>query len=52
MENALNIVMLSEMGGCTIIICFLEYGILQVQNCLNYNDSDHKAFSLFYNVHT
>ncbi|NP_001177429.1 odorant receptor 2 [Nasonia vitripennis] len=29
MENALNIVMLSEMGGCTIIICFLEYGILQ-----------------------
>ncbi|KAL7300758.1 hypothetical protein TKK_0006735 [Trichogramma kaykai] len=28
-ENCLNIVMLSEMGGCTLIICFLEYGILQ-----------------------
>ncbi|KAJ8676080.1 hypothetical protein QAD02_011866 [Eretmocerus hayati] len=28
-ENALMLVMLAEMGGCTIIICFLEFGILQ-----------------------
>ncbi|KAG7198575.1 hypothetical protein KM043_005939 [Ampulex compressa] len=28
-EKSLNIVFLSEMVGCTIIICFLEYGILQ-----------------------
>ncbi|XP_014467411.1 PREDICTED: putative odorant receptor 85d [Dinoponera quadriceps] len=28
-ENSLNIVFLSEMVGCTIIICFLEYGVLK-----------------------
>ncbi|XP_058794731.1 uncharacterized protein LOC131666248 [Phymastichus coffea] len=28
MENALTLVMLAEMGGCTLIICLLEYGIL------------------------
>ncbi|KAG7198574.1 hypothetical protein KM043_005938 [Ampulex compressa] len=28
-EKALNIVFLSEMVGCTIVICFLEYGVLQ-----------------------
>ncbi|XP_011308560.1 odorant receptor 13a-like isoform X1 [Fopius arisanus] len=28
LEKSLNIVFLSEMVGCTIIICFLEYGIL------------------------
>ena len=29
-EKALSIVFLSEMVGCTIIICFLEYGVLLV----------------------
>ncbi|XP_071558450.1 odorant receptor 82a-like [Temnothorax nylanderi] len=28
-ENSLNFVFLSEMVGCTIIICFLEYGVLK-----------------------
>ncbi|THK33029.1 odorant receptor 13a [Diachasma alloeum] len=28
LEKSLNIVFLSEMLGCTVIICFLEYGIL------------------------
>jgi len=29
-ESSLNFVFLSEMVGCTIIICFLEYGVLKV----------------------
>lgn len=29
-EKSLNFVFLSEMVGCTIIICFLEYGVLKV----------------------
>ncbi|KAL6259128.1 hypothetical protein P5V15_009050 [Pogonomyrmex californicus] len=28
-ENSLSFVFLSEMVGCTIIICFLEYGVLK-----------------------
>ncbi|XP_032689622.1 odorant receptor 13a-like [Odontomachus brunneus] len=28
-ENSLNVVFLSEMVGCTIIICFLEYGVFK-----------------------
>ncbi|CAK9804356.1 Putative odorant receptor 92a [Anthophora quadrimaculata] len=27
-EKALNVVFLSEMLGCTVIICFLEYGVI------------------------
>ncbi|KAF7993063.1 hypothetical protein HCN44_005844 [Aphidius gifuensis] len=27
LEKSLNIVFLSEMAGCTVIICFLEYGL-------------------------
>ncbi|XP_076640739.1 odorant receptor 82a-like isoform X2 [Halictus rubicundus] len=37
-ENALNTVFLSEMLGCTVIICFLEYGVLMEW-------SDHKILS-------
>lgn len=29
-EKSFNFVFLSEMIGCTIIICFLEYGVLKV----------------------
>lgn len=29
-ENALSTVFLSEMLGCTVIICFLEYGVIMV----------------------
>lgn len=29
-ERSLNVVFLCEVVGCTIIICFLEYGVLQV----------------------
>lgn len=29
-EKSLNIVFLCEMVGCTIIICFLEFGVLKV----------------------
>ncbi|XP_019699401.1 odorant receptor 67a [Harpegnathos saltator] len=28
-ENSLNIIFLSEVVGCTIIICFLEYGVFK-----------------------
>ncbi|XP_011880218.1 PREDICTED: putative odorant receptor 92a [Vollenhovia emeryi] len=28
-ENSFNFVFLSEMVGCTVIICFLEYGVLK-----------------------
>ncbi|XP_043282233.1 odorant receptor 49b-like [Venturia canescens] len=28
-EKALNVVFLSEMVGCTVIICFLEFGVLK-----------------------
>ncbi|XP_076376078.1 odorant receptor 82a [Megalopta genalis] len=37
-ENALNTVFLSEMVGCTIIICFLEYGVIMEW-------ADHKILS-------
>lgn len=44
MESALNVVMLAEMGGCTLIICLLEYGILLVRmSLLNF-------FFFFYNT--
>lgn len=29
-EKSLNVVFLCEMTGCTIIICFLEFGVLKV----------------------
>jgi len=29
-ESSLNIVFLCEMLGCTIIICFLEFGVVKV----------------------
>ncbi|XP_044006043.1 uncharacterized protein LOC122851058 [Aphidius gifuensis] len=35
LEKSLNIVFLSEMAGCTVIICFLEYGVL-----LEWGDGD------------
>ncbi|XP_014216997.1 uncharacterized protein LOC106645619 [Copidosoma floridanum] len=42
MENALNIVMLAEMGGCTLIICLLEYGIL-----LDMEDGDYFGMATY-----
>lgn len=35
-EKSLNIIFLCEMVGCTIIICFLEFGVLKVFS-LKYN---------------
>jgi len=35
-EKSLNIVFLCEMVGCTIIICFLEFGVLKVFLFLRY----------------
>lgn len=29
-EKSLNVVFLCEMVGCTVIICFLEFGVLKV----------------------
>lgn len=45
-EKSLNIVFLCEMVGCTIIICFLEFGVLKVfllnQNYQNYQNYQNK----------
>lgn len=34
LESSLNVVFLCEMVGCTVIICFLEYGVIIVRTKL------------------